>query len=221
MMMHKSGKTRNHFTSLQNWHVLCDDVFSVFAHAYKVMSYLYKLWNFCVNEETACAWSNIQKINTRENQQWKKAYKNRKKSTQTQSWVPMTFKHASVCLLVPFEFLQQAESGIERTTRKHTFSVDICAKWDTSQSTYIIVCSNSWLPFSFWVRVRGYAVFIRQKKYELNFNFNSFRLVWFGLVQFEQSFYFNFPKHMVQTCTLHDFTDFPHILWCVWLDGLW
>lgn len=154
---------------------------------------------------------------------WRK-WRERKKHTQSR--VQLMFKRARVSALL-FEFLQQAEDAsssfalceCEGTTRKYTFSVDMCAKKDTTQSPYIIVCNNSWLPFSLCVRVRDCAVCIREKKYELNFNFNfnSFRSI-----QYEQPFYFNFSKahganvHALMNCSIYRFSSYSVM---AWLDG--
>lgn len=149
----------------------------------------------------------------------------RERKTHTQSRVQLMFKRARVSALL-FEFLQQAEDAsssfalceCEGTTRKYTFSVDMCAKKDTTQSPYIIVCNNSWLPFSLCIGVRDCAVCIREKKtnwisisiHFVQFNASShfisiFQSTWCKCARFNE--------------LQHDFTDFPPYFVMVWLDG--
>lgn len=167
-----------------------------------------------------------------ENQQWKKTDEIEKKkkgtrkveccwySSEIYTFISSIWRARVALSLLLFEFLQQAEDAsfaqciwnCECTTRKHTFSVDMCAKRDTTQSPYIsIVRNNSWLLFSLCVRVCVLCAFEKKIRIEFQFQFISFCSSSHFISIFRST------CTWVQICAgfndlQHDFVDFAHIL---------
>lgn len=177
------------------------------AHTQSNVSYLNKLWNFCVNEENAFAFRiHTKKINTKKvNNERKLTKMKRKKSTRKAECCWCSSVQESLCYCMHLLLRYECEC----TTRKHTFSADMmCAREDTTQSPYIILCAIILDCYFLFANVFVYANMLcafERKKYELNFNFNSF----------------SSSSHLISifrnTCARfndwqHDFTDFPHIL---------